>query len=102
MTHSNIGASYRTLADMLSADEADRNDASRRDGERRAEEAFQHEDAFGVMAKSPVPEIGGDRFRFIEPLVKREIVLRRAALFLGRRQRVMIAMSHRGLPQKMC
>src|ERR1700722_5254243 len=55
------------FADMLLADQADRHDAAGRERDRRPEEAFEHEDAFGVMPQRAMPEVGGDRLRFIEP-----------------------------------
>src|SRR3984957_14854896 len=85
------------FADMLFADQADRHDAASRKLDRGPEEAFEHEDAFGVMAQGAMPEVGGDRLGFVEPLVERQIVLRRAAPDPLRGERVMIAMSHRRL-----
>jgi hypothetical protein len=50
---------------MLLADQPDRHHAAGRDRDRRAEEALQHEDAFGMMAQRAVPKISGDGFRLV-------------------------------------
>lgn len=64
------------LAHMLLADQPDRYDAARGDGDRRAEEALQHEDAFGVVAQHPAPEIGDDHLGLVEPTMERQIFAR--------------------------
>ena len=47
---------------MLLADQPDRHHAAGLDRDRRAEEALQHEDAFGMMAQRAVSKISGDDF----------------------------------------
>src|SRR3546814_16544044 len=66
----------------------------------RTEEAFDHEDALGMVAKRTMAKVGGDRLGLVEPLVEREVVLRDPAPFTNRREGVMIAMSHRRLLTK--
>src|SRR3546814_12229648 len=65
---------------------------------RRTEEAFEHEDALGMVAKRTMAKVGGDRLGLVDPLVEREVVLRDHAPFTNRREGVMIAMSHSRLP----
>jgi hypothetical protein len=54
------------LDDVLFADQSHRHDTSGRDGEGHTEEALQHEDAFGMVAQSPVTKIGGDRLGLVD------------------------------------
>jgi hypothetical protein len=48
--------------DMLLADESHRDSATIAIGDRRAKQAFQQEDAFGVMTQCPVSKVGEDAF----------------------------------------
>lgn len=73
------------FADVLFADQSDRHNPASRDRDRGAEEAFEHENAFGVVAESAVPEIRCDGFGFVEPLMQREIIFGLAAPLAHRR-----------------
>jgi hypothetical protein len=52
----------------------------------------EHEDALGVMPERPVPEIGGDPLRLVEPGVQRQIVGDVAAPFFHGGEGVMVRM----------
>ena len=52
--------------DMLFADESHRNRATVAIDDGYAKQAFQQEDAFGVMTQCPVAEVGKERLRFVE------------------------------------
>jgi hypothetical protein len=64
-----FGNEAEVLTHMLLADQPDRHHTAGRDRDCRAEEALQHEDAFGLMAKRAMPKIGSDSLRPIEPLM---------------------------------
>src|SRR3546814_6152191 len=64
------------LDDVLFADQPHRDNATGSDGDGRTEEAFEHEDALGMVAKRTMAKVGGDRLGLVEPLVEREVVLR--------------------------
>ncbi len=55
---------------MLLADEPDREHTASGERDRRTEEFFKHEDPFGVMTKSPVPEISHVLFTSVDELVQ--------------------------------
>src|SRR3546814_5500885 len=78
------------LADMLFTDQSDGHDAAGRQRDRHPEEALEHENAFGVMPERPVAEVRYDRLRFVEPLMEREIVVRRPAPAARRGKRMVI------------
>src|SRR3546814_19091556 len=69
----------RILAYMLFTDQSDGHDAAGRQRDRHPEEALEHENAFGGMPDRPVAEVRDDRLRFVEPLMERELVVRRPA-----------------------
>jgi hypothetical protein len=79
---------------MVLADQSNRHDTGRGDGDGRPKEPLQHEDAFGMVAKSAVAKVRRDRLRLVEPLVQRQVVFGDAAPFFRRREGVMLAMSH--------
>src|SRR3546814_3918174 len=85
------------LADMLFTDQSDGHDAAGRQRDRHPEEALEHENAFGVMPERPVAEVRYDRLRFVEPLMEREIVVRRPAPAARRGKRMVLTMSHHRL-----
>ena len=62
------------LADVLFTDQAHRDDATTGYGDRGAEEALQHEDAFGVVAQCAMPKVRGDGLGLVEPLMQWQIV----------------------------
>src|SRR3546814_17129067 len=64
------------LDDVLFADQPHRDNATGSDGDGRTEEAFEHEDALGMVAKRTMAKVGGDRLGLVEPLVEREVFLR--------------------------
>ena len=69
--------------DMLLADEPDWDYPSGRRGHRGAEEGLQLEDALGMVAQSPVPEVRHVLFAGVEKLVVDQEVARLAAELLG-------------------
>jgi hypothetical protein len=48
-------------------------------GDRDTEDALAQENAFGMVAKSAMPEIGHERLRLIKPVVDRKVILGAAA-----------------------
>jgi hypothetical protein len=48
-------------------------------GDRGTEDALAKENAFGMVAKSAMPEIGHERLRLIKPVVDRKVILGAAA-----------------------
>src|SRR3546814_1645774 len=60
------------LDDVLFADQPHRDNATGSDGDGRTEEAFEHEDAPGMVAKRTMAKVGGDRLGLVEPLVERD------------------------------
>src|SRR3546814_14705770 len=83
------------LADVLFADQPHRDNATGSDGDGRTEEAFEHEDAIGLVAKRTMAKVDGDRLGLVDPLLEQEAVLRDPAPFTHRRAGVTMAMSHR-------
>jgi len=51
----------------------------------RPEQGFEHEDAFGMVPKGPVPRISKDRLRLVKPLVEREVIVHHPSPFPNRR-----------------
>src|SRR3546814_20407975 len=82
------------LADMLFTDQSEGHYAAGRQRDRHPEEALEHENAFGVMPERPVAEVRYDRLRFVEPLMEREIVVRRPAPAARRGKRMEIGRAH--------
>src|SRR5665213_1403728 len=83
------------LDDVLLADQPDRHDATGRYRDRCAEDTFEHEDAFGMMAERAVPEISRHHLALVHPGVKRQIIFREATPFANGGKGVMIWMRHR-------
>lgn len=71
MTHSNIGASYRTFADMLLSDVADRHRPAITVHDGVAEDLLGHENALRMVSKTAMAKIRKVAFRLIEPVMNR-------------------------------
>ena len=59
-----------------------------------AKNPFTQENAFRMVAKSPVTEISKERFRFIEPFLNRQVVFGLAAEPLGTALSMLLRMGH--------
>jgi hypothetical protein len=68
---------------MLFSDVTHRNLLAFAVGDRGTEDALAQENAFGMVAKSAMPEISHKSFGLIKPVVDREVVLGLAAEFSG-------------------
>jgi len=73
------GNSPEILPDMLLSHVADGNLVSVAIHDGNAKQFFRQENALGMMAKCPVTKVCYERFRFIEPVVNRKVVLSFAA-----------------------
>jgi hypothetical protein len=69
------------LNHMLLTDEPDGNDATRRERQSCPEQAFQHEDSFGMMPAGAMPEISDEHFGFVHPVMEWQIFFGFAAPF---------------------
>lgn len=63
------GNTAKVLADMLLADETNGTVLSIGVADRHAENAFQHEYAFGMVPQRAAPRMGDELLRLVEPLV---------------------------------
>ena len=61
---------------------------------RDAEDPFRQEHTFGVVPKRPMSEVGEECFRFVKPIVDRQIIFWLAAKFLRAVFRVFKWVSH--------
>jgi hypothetical protein len=61
---------------------------------RDAEDSFRQEHTFGMVPKCAMPEVGEECFRFVEPIMDRQIILRLAAKFLSATFGVFKRVSH--------
>src|SRR3546814_10403103 len=59
-------------------------------------------DLFGVMPERPVAEVRYDRLRFVEPLMEREIVVRRPAPAARRGKRMVIKIGRASCRERVC
>ena len=81
---------------MLLANPAGRDDAPGREREGRPQDRLGHEDALGVVAQRPVPEVRCDLLALVEPGMHRHEIVDGAAPFLHRGQRVVVATVFQG------
>jgi len=80
---------------MLFSDVTHRNLLAFAVGDGDTEDALTQEDSFGMVPKSPVPEIREDRFGFVKPAMDPQVVLGLAAKFSGAAFCVLQWVSHR-------
>lgn len=82
---------------MLLPDESNWDFLSVAVGERNTEDRFTHEDAFGMVAKRPVSEVGMERLALVEPLMDLQVVFDLPAVLPHTGNCVVIGMSHLAL-----
>jgi hypothetical protein len=70
--------STEILANMLLGDQSHRDFATSGIGDRGAEHGFRGEASFCMMTQCPVPEVGQDHFRCIQPIMDGLVVGSRA------------------------
>lgn len=61
-------------------------------------ESFSHEDPFGVMSQSSVPEVSEVTFRFIEPAMDRRVIFRLTSPLLDATEGMVVRMCHQVFP----
>ena len=66
----------KIFTDVLFADPSDRDDPASGDHDGRTEDGLGHENALGMVTEGAMPEVGDDHFRFIEPIMDADVVLR--------------------------
>ncbi len=88
------GDMAQILADMVLADQADRDGAAIAVRDSRAEYRLSQKNAFGMVAQCPVSEVGVMGLGLIKPVVDRLIVDGNTAIAAYAGQRVVITVSH--------
>jgi hypothetical protein len=90
------------LCDVLLAYPPRRNYLTGRERQRAAEDAFEHEDTLGMVAKGAVPKIRHEALRLVEPIVQPLIILHRAAPLAHAAQGMMKWMGHNCVGLQVC